>query len=393
MRARWAIVGALGATQALAWASSFYLPAVLAVPMARDVDLPPAWIFGALSLALAVSGLFTPLAGRLVDRGGGRLVLCASSVLFAVGLALLATTHGPAKLFIAWLVLGLAMAAGLLESAFAALTRLYGVDARMPISGIAVMAGLASTVGWPITAWCEHHLGWRVACIGWAVLHLTIGLLLNAWALRAPTRSTAPVHSPSAAKHLPASPAGADRRALILTFTFTVSSMVSNGLATNLPGLFTTVGLTPTAAIAMASLMGPAQIGARLLDLSAQRWSNPLLSAKVGTVLHCVSAGALSVGGAPLAMFFAIVHGAGNGVLTIVRGTLPLSLFGAEGYGARIGRILAPAKLGQAVAPFAFVYGLERIGLDVLLIAAVLSAAAFVTLNQLSMPLAALKSR
>lgn len=147
MPSRGAIVATLGSTQALAWASSFYLPAVLAAPIARDLGLSPPWIYAALSFGLGISAFLGPLAGRLIDERGGHLVLCASNGLFALGLGLLATSFGWITLFFAWLVLGIAMAAGLYEPAFAALTRLYGMASRAPITGITLIAGFESTVG------------------------------------------------------------------------------------------------------------------------------------------------------------------------------------------------------------------------------------------------------
>ena len=386
MRPPWVVVVVLGSTQALAWASSFYLPAVLADPIARDLGMSPAWIFAGLSLGLGISGFLGPSAGRLIDESGGRQVLCASNLLFALGLGVLAATSGGAAFFFAWCILGVAMAAGLYEPAFAALTRLYGRNSHTPITGITLIAGFASTVGWPTTAYMEHRFGWRGACLGWAVLHLCLGLPLNAWALRTspPQPTSAPEELSSASRT--GLRARADRRMVILSFMFTASGIVAYGVAANLPGLFAALGATPVAAIAAASLMGPAQVGARILEFGARRWSNPLISAKVANALHPLAAIALGVGGTPMIAVFSIVHGAGNGILTIARGTLPLALFGPSGYGARLGRISAPARIGQALGPFLFGAAIERFGTRTLFISSALSLAALVSLFQLNIP-------
>ncbi|WP_287931568.1 MFS transporter, partial [Achromobacter sp.] len=184
------VVGALGTAQTLAWASSYYLPAMLAAPMARDLGIPTAAVYAAFSGAMTVSALTGPGAGRLIDRHGG-VVLAATSVLFACGLALLGLAQGVWSMTAAWLVLGVAMGAGLYEAAFASLVRLYGHDARGAITGITLIAGFASTVGWPLSAWMDSHLGWRGACLGWAALHLLIGLPLNAWLPKAAVRPAA----------------------------------------------------------------------------------------------------------------------------------------------------------------------------------------------------------
>jgi MFS family permease len=383
MKSRWAIVVTMGATQALAWASSFYLPGVLADPIAADIGFSPSWVYAALSFGLAISAFVGPSAGRLIDRYGGRPVLCASNIIFVAGLVFLATAHGIGVLFFAWFILGIAMGAGLYEPAFAALTRLYGQESRAPITGITLIAGFASTVGWPVSAFLEHRLGWRDTCVSWALLHLLVGLPLNAWALRGPLSMAAGRALSRMDDDRLRSRDSADRRMRILAFMFTASGIVSFGIATNLPRLFIELGATPAAAIAAASLMGPAQVGARILEFGARRWSSPLVSAKIANVLHPLGAVALGLGGAPVIALFSIVHGAGNGVLTIAKGTLPLALFGPSGYGARIGRIAAPARIGQALAPFVFGFAIDRLGAGMLVISSGMSLAALIALSRL----------
>jgi MFS family permease len=144
---RRATVAALGAAQTLAWASSYYLPAILAAPMAADLGVSTPTVFAAFSLALAVSALVGTRAGSAIDRIGGRPVLMATSLVFALGLAGLGASQGLYSLLAAWVVLGVAMGCGLYDSAFAALVRLYGKDARSSITGVTLIAGFASTVG------------------------------------------------------------------------------------------------------------------------------------------------------------------------------------------------------------------------------------------------------
>ncbi len=385
MKNRAAITVALGSTQTLAWASSFYLPAVLATPMARDTGLSTPWVYAALSLGLGVSALLGPRVGHHIDARGGRGVICASNGVFAAGLLLLAAARGPVSLIGAWLVLGIAMAGGLYESAFAAVTRLYGYGSRAAITGITLIAGFASTVGWPISASLEHALGWRGTCLAWAALHVAFGLPLNAWALRHANRDDWNGLAPGRA----ASPADApaeDRGMLILSFMFTAAGMVTIGMATNLPRLFVAIGATPAAAIAAASLLGPAQVAARLLEYAARRHINPLVSARVANTLHPLAALTVALGGVPVIAAFSIVHGAGSGMMTICRGTLPLALFGPAGYGARLGRINAPARTGQALAPFLFGLAIDRLGEATLAASCGLSLCALLALSWLTLP-------
>ncbi|MFN7857056.1 MAG: MFS transporter, partial [Acidovorax sp.] len=198
------MVARLGTAQTLAWASSYYLPAMLAEPMARDLGVSSPTVFAAFSVALIVSALLAPLAGRAIDVHGGRPVLVGASLVFAAALAGMALAQGPVGLFAAWMLLGVAMGCGLYEAAFAALVRLYGQNSRGAITGITLVAGFASTVGWPLSAWMESHWGWRGACMGWAGLHLLLGLPLNLWLPRA-------VRFPMAAgNHTPAAQPAAD---------------------------------------------------------------------------------------------------------------------------------------------------------------------------------------
>src|SRR6185436_3894847 len=179
MRGQVRVIPGLGTAQTLAWASSYYLPAILANSMAAELGLTTPWVFVAFSLGLLISGFAGPLSGRLIDRHGGHRVLPASNVLFATALISLGLANGPASLIASWLLMGAAMSCGLYEAAFSTLARIYGGEARRPITGITLIAGFASTLGWPVTAWLELKYGWRTACFAWAAAHLPICLPLN----------------------------------------------------------------------------------------------------------------------------------------------------------------------------------------------------------------------
>ena len=390
----------LGGGQTLGYASSYYLPALLAAPMAQDTGLPLAWAFAAFSLALIVSGVVGPAAGRAIDRYGGRRVLLLSNLLFAAGLLAMAGAQGPVSLFAAWGVLGLAMGAGLYESAFAALVGLYGHGARGGITGITLLGGFASTVGWPLSAWMEVHWGWRGACLGWAALHLLVGLPLHAWLPRQspakPHPGNAPTSSDNAsARTLPTlpAPARAQRTTLILSLVFAVAWFGSTALATHLPQLLQAAGLALPHAVAVASLVGPAQVAGRLLDFGLLRRLHPLLAAKLAAAAHPVGAVLLLLLGAPAALAFTLLHGAGNGVLTIAKGTLPLLYFGTQGYGERQGVLMVPARIAQALAPVVFGALMQRVGVAALLLTALLGTLAWLALSALGEPPAPAQTR
>jgi len=353
------VIATLGVTQTLAWASSFYLPAILAAPMAASLGWPSAAVFGAVSAALLMTAVLGPTVGRAIDTRGGRRMLAASNVVFAAGLALVAAAPSPAVLIAGWLVLGIGMAMGLYDAAFATLAGVYGKAARGPITGITLITGFASTVGWPLSAVMEDAFGWRGACLGWAALHLAIGLPLN---LSLPRHRLA-TGAPSAV----AAEDGTPPRfaAPLLAFVFAVNLFVASAMSSHLPRLLADAGATPAAAIAAAALVGPAQVAARIAEFGLLRRVTPLASARLATLTHPVAAALLGGFGAALAIPFAILHGLGNGVLTIARGTLPLVIFGAAGYGARQGWLVAPGRVMTAAAPFAFGLLLDGAGVGV----------------------------
>lgn len=378
---------ALGTAQTLAWASSFYLPAVLAAPMARDLGLATSSVFGAFSLALAVAGLVAPAAGRIIDRTGGRGLLMLGNGLFALGLVALGAARGPWTSSGAWLLIGVAMGGGLYDAAFAALVRLYGSASRDPITGITLLAGFASTVGWPLTAWMNEAWGWRGACFGWAALHLLLGLPLHLLLPRAAARAPAQVPAPGPAAAAPAAAAPSGWLTLVLlAFVFAATRFVATAMGAHLPGLLMAVGGSLAAAVAAGTLVGPAQVGGRLLEFGLLRRVHPLLSARLATLGHPLGALALLAFGMPAAVPFVLLHGAGNGILTIAKGTLPLAVFGPQGYGMRQGWLSMPSLVLQALAPWLFGLVLMRSVNAALLLSASLCVAAFVALLALRMP-------
>ncbi len=354
------IVG-LGIAQTLAWGSTYYLPAVLAPGMARDLDMAPAMPFFGLSLALGIAAFLGPAAGRWIDRRGGRGLLAAVSPVFACGLILLAMADGVVGYLVGWAVIGLGMGCGLYEAAFATLVRLHGQDARGPITGITLIAGFASTVAWPLTAWLEHAVGWRGACAIWAGLHLLICLPIH---LRLPQPGPPPPPPPVD----PADPGAGGKlwAAVLLAVAFAVTWFTSTAMAAHLPLLLQVAGLGTAAAVAAAALVGPAQVAARVLEFGWLRRVHPLLSARLAATAHPLGGLILLVLGAPAGFAFTILHGAGNGILTIAKGTLPLVIFGAHGYGARQGWLMVPARFAQASAPFAFGVAMEHWGIKAL---------------------------
>jgi MFS family permease len=368
------IIVALGTTQTLAWASSYYLPAILADPIGRDLGVSSNWIFAAFSAALVISALLGPRVGRQIDLVGGRQVLSASNLTLAAGLALLGATYSIPVLVVAWLLLGIGMGFGLYDAAFAALGRIYGEAARGAITGITLIAGFASTVGWPLSAWGLDTIGWRNTCFAWAAAHILIGLPINFFMLPAVKGAKAAVAS-AVKPQIPI-----DRTMVLLAFTFAAAWSVTGAMAAHMPRILEAAGATTVQAVAAGALFGPAQVVARIIEASFLSRYHPLLSTRLACLTHPIGAAILAVAGGGASSAFAIFFGLGNGILTIARGTLPLAIFGPQNYGYRLGLIGAPARMAQAAAPLAFGLLIDAMGSRVLIVSSALSLSALVAL-------------
>ncbi|MGD9507180.1 MAG: MFS transporter [Geminicoccaceae bacterium] len=361
------VVLSLGITQILGWGSTFYLPAVLAPVIADDTGWPVPAIVGGLTLGLLIAGAVSPLVGRLIDRHGGRPVLCAASLLFAAGLAVLAMARGLPLYLAAWAVLGLAMGAGLYDAAFATLGRIYREDARQAITLLTLIAGFASTVCWPLTAWLAAMVGWRGTCLSYAALQLAVALPLHASALpRLPSGPTDAPH-PSAQAGMSAAAPAQVRLYLLLAATITLAAAITAIVAVQLIAILQERGFGLVAAVGLAAFIGPAQVAARAIEMLLARRQHPIWTMIAATLLLAIGIALLTFG-FPVPAVALVCFGAGAGLHSIARGSVPLALFGPTGYATLMGRLARPNLLAQAVAPVLAALILQRAGADATLL-------------------------
>jgi MFS family permease len=346
------IVPVLGLGQIAAFASSYYLLGVLADPIARGLGVSSSRLFLALSLAFLVAALASPAAGRWIDARGGRLALIVSNLVFATALCGLGAAPDIRFAMAAIALLGLAMAIGLYGTAFAVLVDLHGDAARRPITAVSLIGGFGGALGWPISLALMEHFGWRGACFGWAALHLFVCLPL--------TSAVLPTHVAPVARSRDRISIGWDGRMIRLAILFAGAWLVSTALGAHLPRLLGRLGLSAAEAAAAAGLMSAAAITIRLLDLTLLRRSHPVLTARIATLLHPLGALIAVVGGKSFAGAVALGQGAGNGLLSVASGVLPLHLFGRDHYAARHALLLTPARFLQAAAPLAYGLALDR---------------------------------
>ncbi|MDF2810737.1 MAG: transporter [Microvirga sp.] len=297
-----AVITTLGITQILAWGSSFYLPAVLAKPIAAETGWSLGWVVGGLSVGLLAAGLVAPKVGRTIDAKGGRPVLTASSILLGAGLCTLALAHSLPVYMLAWSLMGVGMGTGLYDAAFATLGRLYGKQARSAITSLTLWGGFASTVCWPLTAYRVEHLGWRGACAAYAAIQVFVSLPLHVFVLPGLPTSTPEARSPKQTATDTAPPGLTGNRrmqAFLLATVLTLGAITASMIAVHLLTFLQARGLELGAAVALGALVGPSQVGARVVEMAFGRHYHPIWT-MVGSVTLVATGVILLIVGFPI---------------------------------------------------------------------------------------------
>jgi hypothetical protein len=341
------VVSALGVAQIFAFGTTYYLPAVLAAPIAADTGWPLAWVIGGLSLGMLVAGMVSPWVGRRIHARGGRMVLAAGAGLLGLGLGVLAMSPALPMYLAGWIVIGFGMASGLYSAVFSTLGQMYGDRARQPIAAVTLFGGFASTICWPLSAFLVAHVGWRGACAGYALIQLVLVLPLYLVSLRgeqrpipesAHTSSTAPA---SAAVTMPF---------LLLAAIITFGSTISTIMSVHLLAILQARDIALGAAVALGALVGPSQVGARFVEMMIARHHHPIWTMLASALFMTIGIGTLWVG-LPILSVALVFYGAGLGIESIARATLPLALFDPRSYAPIMGRLALPSLIAQAAAP------------------------------------------
>ena len=364
------VVSALGVTQILAWGSSYYLPAVLAQPIADDTGWPLPWIVGGLSLGLLIAGFISPSVGRQIHARGGRPVLAASAILLACGQFGIAAASTLPLFIMAWAIIGLGMGAGLYDASFSTLGRLYGHAAHRRIAALTLFGGLASTACWPLSALMVSEFGWRGACMAYALIQLGICLPIYLLALPRETRG-APESSADATSPQPAAaPHPSSAVFLLLAATITIGSIISTVISVHLLTILQSRGIALAAAVALGAFVGPSQVGARFIEMLIGRYHHPIWTLLASAILVALGLGLLWLN-FPILLPALIFYGAGIGIESIARATLPLTLFGPEDYAPIMGRLARPSLIAQAAAPSAAALLIQALGIERMLVVVV----------------------
>jgi len=368
------LVTALGIGQIISWGTLFYSIAVLGPPMAHDLGVSDVMLYGSFTGGLFLSGVASPWVGTRIDRGGGRAVLAGGSVLGALACALLAGSMNGAMMLGGWLVAGVAMAACLYDPAFATLFRVSGASYRRAVTALTLFGGFASTVFWPLSQYLLETRGWRIAFAVHAGLNALVCVPLHL-AFVPPRSQRAVPHAGAAA---PGAAVATPATFVWLAAAFAIAAFLASAVSAHLVVLLTSGGLAARDAVLVGALIGPMQVAGRVMEFAfSNRWS-PLM---VGTLAFTLLASGLVVlclvrGVWIVALAFALLYGWSNGVMTIVRGTVPGVLFGSRDYGKLLGRLAQPQFILKAFAPVAvtLLFALDdtrRIALYALAVAAI----------------------
>lgn len=380
----WIVIGALGVAQIVSWGTLFYSIAVLGSALKAATGAGELLLFGSFSAGLLVSGFAAPWIGARIDAVGGRGMLAGGSLLAAVACALLGVANGPVLLTLGWLVAGAAMAATLYDPAFATLHQLAGPAYRRSVTILTLYGGFASTVFWPLGQTLLETWGVHVTYFVFALLHLVVCLPIHLVVL---PRGRVDVEARGATPHVPVVGQARDPRAafLWLSVALSIASFAAAAISAHLLLLLQEGGLSAREAVAIGALIGPMQVVGRVMEFSFARQVSAIAAGSIAFATLAAALLLLPLAGSvfALAVFFAMLYGWSNGVMTITRGTVPEVLFGSQGYGALLGRLAQPQFLARAFAPAALAAvlvlpGGRALGLSALVVGGVVALVAYV---------------
>jgi MFS family permease len=360
------VITALGIAQILACGTSFYFPAVFAGPIVADTGWSLGFVVGGTSLGLLVAGLISPQVGRIIDRRGGRPVLLASSLLYAAGLAGVGLAPALPFYLCAWVLLGLGMGTGLYDAVFAALGRIYGAEARGPITNLTLFGGFASSICWPLSAFLIEHIGWRDACFVFAALHLIVALPLQMSVVGSVPKPIAAAPE-SSSEPPPLAPGRIANEGLIFTLLALVLSIgagIGSIVVVHLLIFLQARGVDYAIAVGLGTLFGPAQVSARVVERLFGGRYHPIWTL-IGSCTAMALGLVMLLIRLPLLPLVILIYGGGYGVSWIGRGTLPLALFGSLRFPRLMGKLAFPSLIVQALAPSVGALLIEASGADV----------------------------
>jgi MFS family permease len=360
-------VNALGVTQITAWGTSYYCLGVLAKPIVADTGWANSTVFLGFSLALVVMGVISTWVGRMIDQVGARTVMCIGTIVVSAGLAALSQVGDVATYFAAWVVIGIGMRCCLYDAAFAALVQAVPSRGRAAISYLTLYGAYASTVFWVVAHYFNEAYGWRGTLIAFAIINLVICLPLNWLGLSRREPADTPAATAAAVKSPDGPVLQGTRRTIgiaLFALIMSLNGFVFGVVSLQLVPLLEAAGLVGATAVWVASLKGHGQFAGRLVEIFFGRNLRAMTVARIaiGVLPPALLILLMARGELWLLVAFTLLLGASQGVVTIVRGAVPLALFGTQGYGQVLGLIATPILLVNAFSPAAYALIVDWIG-------------------------------
>jgi len=359
---------ALGITQITAWGTSYYCLGVLAGPISLDTGWSRGFVFLGFTVALLAMGLVSSTVGRMIDRHGGRAVMTLGTALVSVGLFALAHVRSEPAYLVVWAFLGLGMRLCLYDAAFAALVQVAPSRGRTAISYLTLFGAFASSVFWVVGHALNEQVGWRQTLVLFALINLVVCLPLH-WLGLARREAAEAVAAPTGGSKTPPDGPPLEGRARSVAIGLFALIMSLNGfvfgvISVQLVPLLEAAGLATAAAVWVASTKGVAQFGGRVVEILFARNLRAMTVGRIAVGILPPSLLLLLTGTGHLAMVvaFTLLMGASQGVITIVRGAVPLALFGTRGFGAVLGAIATPVLVVNAASPTVFAWIVDRWG-------------------------------
>lgn len=359
------VVSALGLTQIIGYGTLYYAFSILAPGMAMDLGLSVEQVFAVFSMSLFVGGLSAPFIGRRMDKTGAAKVMTIGSALSAATLVLCAWSPNVAVFALSIVILEIASGMVQYQAAFATLVEAAPRSAAKSITYLTLIGGFASTIFWPIAAGLAGYLSWREIYLVFALLNLVICMPLHFWVMRTGRGAIENGIIPPREVVVGTLPPDFRRRGMVLvSLAFSLSGFTLSAMLAHMVPMLSAIGLG-SAAVVIGALFGPAQVFSRLINMVFGKSLSPPVLAVLAVAFMVFGVLILGLSGdwLPGAVAFVVFLGLGSGINSIAQGSLPLYLFGSDGYGTITGKMAAARLAVGAAAPFVFSAAMESAGI------------------------------
>jgi MFS family permease len=357
----------LGITTTIGYGTLFYSFTIMSTQIQNEFSWSKSFVFGIFSLGILFGGFLAPLVGKLLDNHGARIIMTLGSFLCFLGLFSISLIQNEWQYIFSILFLEVVSTLVLYESAFVAFSQLAGNKARIPITQITLIAGFASTIFWPLISYLLTIMSWRDVYVTLGVFHILFALPIHYFVLK----PNLLIDNHSDEKNLTniqdsLNIQGKNQKEakIYLILIFSLIAIPVTVMQTHFMGLLAEFGFEIASAVILGTIIGPAQVIARIVEIIFAKKISPLHSGFYSILILCVGLIFLVFSGYSyyFALLFVVMYGAGQGLLAIIRGSIPLYLFGKTGYGKITGDINLYRNIVVATIPFGFALVLDIFG-------------------------------